>query len=140
MTMTLLQVHFFAICFWLGLLAAETVMELHLRSGRNPGPIASIHRWIDLLFEGPAVVLVLVTGGLLLAQNWPAPPLLWVKVACGLIAIAANLYCIPLVVSRARATDESVARTLTRRISHTGWAIPFALAAFVIGIAFLRAN
>ena len=57
----------------------------------------------------------------------------------GLIAIAANLYCIPLVVGRARTTDEERSRTLTRRISHTGWAIPFALAAFVIGIVFLRA-
>jgi len=138
--MTLLQVHFFAVCFWLGLLAAETVMELHLRSGGSAGPIASIHRWIDLLFEGPAVLLVLVTGGLLLAQNWPAPPLLWVKISFGLIAIAANLYCVPLVLGRARTKDEAAARTLTRRISHTGWAIPFAVAAFVIGIAFLRAG
>lgn len=138
--MTLIQVHFFAVCFWLGLLAAETVMELHLRSGRSAGPIASIHRWIDLLFEGPAVLLVLVTGGLLLAQNWPAPPLLWVKISFGLIAIAANLYCVPLVLGRARTKDEAAARTLTRRISHTGWAIPFAVAAFVIGIAFLRAG
>ena len=71
--MTLLQVHFFAVCFWLGLLAAETVMELHLRSGRNPGPIASIHRWIDLLFEGPAVVLVLVTVPFLPSHIFSAP-------------------------------------------------------------------
>ena len=129
--MTLLQIHFLAAGFWLGLLAAETVLELHPRASQPP--LAIVHKWIDLLFEGPAVLLVLVTGALLLARNWPAPPLLLAKAAVGLVPILANLYCFPLVLRRAQTTDAQRALMLTRRIKLTGAAIPFAIAAFAIG-------
>jgi hypothetical protein len=137
---TLLQLHFLSVCLWAGLLAAETVMELHPRSVQAAGPIATIHKWIDLLFEGPIVLLVLITGGLLLASHWPAPPLLLAKVGLALVPIAANLYCIPLVLGRANTTDEDRARRLSRRIKMTGATIPFGIAAFIIGIAYLHPN
>ena len=127
--MTLLQGHFLAAGFWLGLLAAETVLELHPRASQPP--IAVVHLWIDLLFEGP---VVLVTGALLLARSWPAPPLVLIKAAVGLVPILANLYCFPLVQGRARTTDPQRALALTRRIKLTGAAIPFAIAAFAIGL------
>jgi hypothetical protein len=137
-TMTLLQVHFLAVSFWFGLLAAETVLELSPRAA--PRTVAAVHKWIDLVFEGPVVLLVIVTGTLLLARHWPAPPLLLVKAAFGLVPVLANLYCFSLVLDRARTTDEQRALALTRRIRLTGAGIPFAIAAFVIGIAYLRPN
>jgi hypothetical protein len=130
--MTLLQLHFLAVGFWMGLLAAETVLEFHPRASQPP--FAIVHKWIDLLFEGPVVLLVLVSGALLLARNWPAPPLLLIKAAAGLVAILANLYCFPLVLARARTTDAQRALVLTRRIKLTGAGFPFAIAAFAIGL------
>ena len=79
-----------------------------------------------------------LTGGLLLARHWPAPPLLLLKAAFGVVPIAANLYCFSLVIDRAKTTDEHRALALTRRIRLTGIGIPFAIAAFVIGIAYLH--
>jgi hypothetical protein len=134
--MTLLQVHFLAVGFWLGLLAAESVLELHPRASQST--VATVHKWIDLLFEGPVVLVVLVTGGLLLARSWPAPPILLLKVALGLVPILTNLYCISLVLGRARTSDAQRALVLTNRIRLTGAAIPFAIAAFVIGVAYLH--
>ncbi len=63
-----------------------------------------------------------------------APPLLLVKAAVGLVPILANLYCFPLVLGRARTTDAQRALVLTRQIKLTGAAIPFAIAAFAIGL------
>lgn len=137
--MTLVQLHLIAVSFWLGLLAAEVVLEL---SGRGPDArrtVANVHRWIDIYFEIPIVTLVLVTGSLLFARVWPGTPLLWVKVGAALIAIVANLVCFPLVQARFRATDDNRARVLTQQIGLTGWAIPFAIVAFAIGLALTRA-
>ncbi|MCC6195779.1 MAG: hypothetical protein IT518_15060 [Burkholderiales bacterium] len=130
--MTLLQVHFLAAGFWLGLLAVETVLELHPRASEST--IAVVHKWVDLLFEGPAVLLVLTTGALLLGGNWPAPPLLLLKAGIGLVPILANFYCFPLVLARARTTDAQRAVVLSRRIKLTGAAIPFVFAAFALGL------
>jgi hypothetical protein len=135
--MTLLQVHFLAVGIWLGLLTAETVLELH--PGASRSTIAIVHKWIDLLCEVPIVLLVLATGALLLARAWPAPPLLLVKAAVGLVAILANLYCFPLVLQRARTTDAQRTLVLTRQIKLTGAAIPFALAALALGL-YLRSR
>jgi len=135
--MTLLTCHLIAVSFWLGLLAAETVMELWARTPEARRTVAGIHRWIDTCFEGPIAIAVLVSGGLLLARAWLPSTLLWIKVAAGLVTVAANLICIPIVFARARATDDARVATLTRYVAMTGWGIPFGLAAFVIGLFYL---
>jgi hypothetical protein len=52
--------------------------------------------------------------------------------------VLVNFYCFPLVFRRAGTTDEARAQALSRRIKLTGAGIPLAIAAFVIGVAFLR--
>ena len=132
--MILLQVHIVAASAWLGVVAGESVMEHYGRDAASLRLIAQMHRWIDILFEGPLVAIVLVTGGLLLARAWPAPPLLLIKVGAGLIAVIANSICIPLVHARAHSNDDARVRALTRGIKITGLAIPFGLAALAIGL------
>lgn len=135
--MTLVQLHAATVCAWFGVVAAETVMELAARDAAARRFIAVAHSWIDRLFEGPLVLLALVSGGVLLARGWPVSALMQVKIACGLVAVIANLICIPLVQARAAATDDARVRKLTTRIIITGSAIPFGIAAMVIGFAYL---
>lgn len=132
--MTLLQIHFFAVSAWVGLLAGESVMELHAHGPAAQHLIARIHKWIDIFFEGPLVVAVLATGSILLYRVWPAPSLLLVKVGAAMIGIVANVICIPWVQARAQTENEEALRTLTRKIAGTGLAIPFVLLALVIGL------
>ena len=131
----LLQIHLIAVSFWCGLVAAEVVAERCAKGADARRTVANVHRWIDNLFEIPIVIVVLASGGLLLAQVWPGTPLLWVKVGAALIAIVANLICMPLVQARVHASDDGRARALTRQIGITGLAIPFMLIAFAIGLA-----
>jgi hypothetical protein len=138
--MILQQVHAAAACAWLGVVAAESVLELQARDAAARRLVAVVHAWIDLLFEGPLVVLVLVTGVWLLARAWPAPPLLLFKAGAGLIAVIANLICIPLVRMRAKATDDARVIALSQQVQLTGLAIPFGLLALIIGIGFLPAH
>jgi hypothetical protein len=130
----LAKIHAAAACAWLGVVAAEAVLELLGRDQPSRRFVAKAHLWIDYLFEGPLVVVVLVTGGILLARAWPAPPLLLVKACAGLIAVIANGICMPLVWMRVRAKDDAQVQRLFGRIRLTGLAIPFGLAALVLGI------
>lgn len=137
--MTLLKFHLIAVSFWFGLLAAETVLELWGKAATGLRTVAVVHRWIDLLFEMPIALAVLISGGLLLAQLEAYSSLLLLKVAFGLITVFANLLCFPLVHARWKARDYARIEQLTRQIAWTGWGIPLGLGAFVIGLFFLRA-
>jgi hypothetical protein len=130
----LLQIHLMAVSFWCGLVAAEVVAERCAKGAEARRTVANVHRWIDNFFEIPIVIVVLVTGGLLLAQVWPGTPLLWVKIGAASIAIVANIVCVPLVQARVHASNDDRVRTLTRQIGVTGVAIPFLLIALVIGL------
>lgn len=133
--MSLLLVHVVATSAWLGLIAGESVMELHARSPEARRLVARIHRWIDICFEGPLIATVLVTGGTLLYRLWPnVSPLLLVKAAAGLVAIGANAICIQWVFARVRAPSDQSALSYTRKIAATGYAIPFAAAALGLGL------
>jgi hypothetical protein len=133
----LTQLHLVTVSFWLGIVAAETVLEFCGRDAASRRTVAVVHRWIDVLFEVPVVIIVIVTGGLLLGRAWPASPLLLVKVGAGIIAVIANLLCIPLVHARWKETDDVRMRALTRQVKMTGLAIPFAIVALVIGLGVL---
>ncbi len=130
----LAQIHGAAAGAWMGVVACELVLESFGRDASSRRLVARAHAWIDLLFEGPLVAFVLVTGAVLLARDWPASPLLLLKVAAGLIAVIANLICIPYVRARARATDDAEVRRLFRPIQITGLAIPFGLLALGLGL------
>ena len=135
--MTLATVHLIIVSFWLGLLAAETVLELCIRDAASTRTVALVHRWIDLVFEAPTAIAVLVTGGLLLARIWPAPSLVLIHAAAGALPALVNLLCVGYVVARSRTADEAEARALTRKVKLTGYAIPLILVAMAIGLGFL---
>ncbi|HQR25237.1 MAG TPA: hypothetical protein PK163_10655 [Steroidobacteraceae bacterium] len=136
--MTLATVHLIIVSFWLGLLAAETALELNARDASSTRTVARVHRWIDLCFEGPTAIAVLVTGGWLMARAWPAPPLVVLHGAAGVVPALVNLLCVGYVLARARTDDESEARALTRKVKLTGYAIPFIFIAMAIGLVFLH--
>lgn len=135
--MTLLQLHAAAVCTWMGVIAAESVLELCKNDLNTRRLIATVHGWIDILIEGPLVVLVLVTGSMLLTRVWPASPLLLIKIGAGMIGVIVNLICIVLVRMRAKSTDDARMQALTHQIRLTGLAIPFGLVALVIGFGYL---
>ena len=134
--MTLLQLHLVAVSFWLGAIATETVLEFSVREPSARRTVALAHRRIDQWVEIPIVIAVFVTGALLLARVWPGSPLLWLKVGAALLALMAQVICIPMVSARARDVDGVRERELTQRIKRTLWGAPFAFAAIAIGLGF----
>ena len=131
----LLTLHIVVASAWLGLVAAEAVMELAARDRTTREFVARAHEAIDLYFEGPLVILTLLTGCLLLYRIWPdASALLVIKIAAALVAVVSNLLCIRWVVCRARAATDTEYLKWAQKISSTRYAIPFAVAALAIGI------
>ncbi len=92
---------------WLGCVLTEALFERALLGqGRDQERIlVRLHRRVDLLIEIPAFTLVLLTGGMLLMQAGILTPLLQVKVAFGVLAVAVNIYCVWLVLRRAAAVE-----------------------------------
>ncbi len=99
----LLPLHLTFVGLWLGCVLTEALFERALMGhGRDKELILSaLHRRVDLFIEIPAFVLVLATGGLLLAGA-PTSALLHAKVGVALLAVAANVYCVYLVFKRHR--------------------------------------
>jgi hypothetical protein len=52
----LLQLHLVAVSFWLGVVAAEMVLEFSVRDAESRRTVAVVHGWIDLLVEIPVVI------------------------------------------------------------------------------------
>lgn len=135
--MTLGQFHGALVCAWLGVVAAETVIERQARDVASTKLVATMHRWIDMVIEVPIAVLVGMTGIVLLARAWPAPPLLIAKAAAGMVPVLINIYCFIPVLERARTTDAGEARALTRRIFlSAAWGLPFGIFALVVGFKY----
>lgn len=99
----LLPLHLTFVGLWLGCVLTEALFERALLGhGRDKELILSaLHRRVDLFIEIPAFVLVLATGGLLLAGAQPSGRL-HAKLGLALLAVAANVYCVYLVFKRHR--------------------------------------
>jgi hypothetical protein len=133
--MTILQFHIVAASAWMGLIAAEVVIELLAHDKTTRRFVAEAHKRIDLFFEGPLVAIVLLTGSVLLYRLWPsATPLLLFKVVIGLIAVVSNAFCIHWVLGRARAKDDGEFYKYGKKVSWTGYTIPFGLLALALGL------
>lgn len=107
MTSLLLPLHIAAAGLWLGCVLTEALFERALL-GEGPShelTLARLHRRVDQVVEIPAFVAVLVTGGWMFAHA-PASALLAVKVGLGLLAVAANVWCVGLVFRRATAAEQ----------------------------------
>jgi hypothetical protein len=102
----LLPLHLACVGIWLGCVLTEALFERALLGqGRAQELIlVTLHKRVDLVVEIPAFVAVLLTGSLMLAAA-PASALLSAKIGLGLLAIAANIYCVWLVFRRAQAAE-----------------------------------
>lgn len=106
MRLLFLSLHLVSAGLWLGCVLTEVLFERALL-GHGPSHrliLAQLHRRVDLWVELPAFLLLLVTGTLMLPT---AAPTLWLsaKIGVGALAIAANAYCVWLVLRRAAAAQ-----------------------------------
>ena len=133
--MTILQIHIVAASAWMGLIAAEVVMELLAKDSTTRRFVAEAHKRIDLFFEGPLVAIVLFSGCALLYPLWSSvTPLLAIKVSLGLIAVVSNFVCIHWVLGRARAKNDDEFYKYAKKVAWTGYTIPFGLLALALGL------
>lgn len=102
----LLLAHLVFVGLWLGCVLTEALFErAFLGQGRAQElTLALLHKRVDLFVEIPAFLAVLVTGTLMFSRAAPSG-LLHAKVGFGLLAIAANLWCVVLVFRRAAAAS-----------------------------------
>jgi hypothetical protein len=126
--------HLFALATWLGVVLAETVLELLVRARADfAAPLRTLHYWIDLFVEAP-LLLAIVATGTALAWGRPIDAALAAKMACGLATVCANAFCVLVVVRRKRAEpDSSEARRLDRHVLASGLGAPFAVTALILG-------
>jgi uncharacterized membrane protein len=106
MKSTLLLLHFVSVGIWLGCVLTEALFERALLDEGQAQKLilVALHKRVDLIVEIPAFVAVLVTGASMLSAT-SSSPLLTTKIAVGLLAIAANVYCVRLVFRRAAAAN-----------------------------------
>jgi len=97
----LLPLHLVFVGLWIGCVSTEALFERALL-GKGPAVellLARLHRRVDLAVEIPAIFIVLVTGGLMVGQAQDSSALRAVA-GFGLLAMAANAYCVWLVFQR----------------------------------------
>lgn len=129
--------HFGFLCAWAGVLLVELIIEGLGADDASRAQAARLHFWIDALAEVPIILVVLVTGGLLLAEVWPPTWLHVVKVIAALTAIATNLYCAVIVVVRYRHRgDVAATRRWGRHVKLSLVGVPFGAVAAYIGLVY----
>ncbi|MDR1967844.1 MAG: hypothetical protein LBQ32_04000 [Burkholderiaceae bacterium] len=98
-----MPLHLTFVGVWLGCVLTEALFERALLGqGRDKELLlCGLHKRVDLWIEIPAFVLVVITGGWMLARAQPGV-LLHTKLAFALLAVAANVYCVHLVFKRDR--------------------------------------
>lgn len=134
----LLQLHLFAVAFWLGVVAVEYLLERTRAQSRAQGfTVAGLHRQIDLYFEIPAFSLVLISG-LLLIEPARFDGIYALKVIAGGIAVVGNMLClIPVLKRYSAAGNDDLAAVIkhSRLIDIISLlAIPAGLLAFACGV------
>lgn len=123
-------VHLVVLALWGGVVATEAVIEIAPFRRKDLHEAAvRLHYWIDLLVELPLVIAVVVTGTTLLVMTDEITRLHVIKVCFGGAAVAVNLFCIGMVLWRARRLDEGDQPALWR-------ASRIVLSCFAIGLAF----
>lgn len=134
----LLQLHLFALAFWLGVVAVEYLLEQSRAQSRSQGfMVARLHRRIDMFFEMPAFTVVLVTG-VLLIEPTRFDGIYALKIVAGSIAVLGNVLClVPVLKRRAAAEADDLAAVISQskmidRISLL--AIPAGLLALACGV------
>ena len=123
--------HLIALGSWAGVVLTELVFEAGGISGKlDRGAVAWLHWQVDRFVEIPLLVAVLASGTLLWRRAGWSPELAW-KVAFGVLAVTANLFCV-FVVRRRVSQPESAALTHSV-IGSAVVGIPLGLVALVLG-------
>jgi len=121
--------HLVMLALWGGVVATEAVIEISpFRHRELHTATIRMHYWIDLFVELPLVIAVAATGGTLLYLTESITRLHIVKVSFAGAAVAVNLFCIAVVLRRARRIDSAEETALWR-------ASRVVLACFVVGLA-----
>ncbi len=140
----LLATHLVFAGIWLGCVLTEALFERALlgKGHEQELILVELHKRVDLMIEVPAFVVVLATGSVMLASV-PATGMLYLKVGAGLIAIAANIYCVWLVFRRAAAAKSGY-REQFAALDHqqhrygaivlAGIVLPLALGLYLLGL------
>ncbi|MBP7080600.1 MAG: hypothetical protein KBA96_05775 [Rhodocyclaceae bacterium] len=99
---TLLGAHFLFAGIWLGCVLTEALFERALLAGdrRSHLRLAALHMRVDKYIELPAIFIVLFTGTALWFHGHSSGTAATIMVFAGLVAIAANLFCVALVLRR----------------------------------------
>lgn len=122
-------IHLMMLSLWGGVVATEAVIEvLPFRQPDLHPATVRLHYWIDLLVELPLVIAVIVTGSTLLYLVDDITGLHLLKVGFAGAAVTVNLYCIVVVVRRARRfgmVDGAIGWRASRTV----------LACFAVGLA-----
>jgi hypothetical protein len=97
----LLPLHLIFVGLWIGCVLTEALFERALlgKSREQELLLAALHKRVDVYVEIPAFLAVVITGGLML-PGAPQSPALIAKIAFGLLAVVANVYCVWLVFRR----------------------------------------
>lgn len=87
---------------WLGCILTEALFERALLLEGHDGrlTLAHLHVRVDKIIEIPAICGVFFTGLIMFLQGSHSSPAFHTMLGAGLIAIAANLYCVMLVFQR----------------------------------------
>ncbi len=140
MSSALLPIHLSFVGLWLGCVLTEALFERALlgKGTEQVLTLVALHKRVDLIVEIPAFVTVLITGALMYSSETTSG-LIHTKIAFGLLAIAANVYCVWLVFQRAVAAEEGNWKEFDR-LDHKqhkyGAVVLFAIiAALVIGVS-----
>ncbi len=97
---TLLTLHVLALGVWIGVVAAEFVIEFDgMKDDASHIKASKLHYATDIWIEIPSFMVVLVTGLLMLDADRLSGLFLY-KVIFGLLAVAANIVCVYAVFKR----------------------------------------
>ena len=131
--------HLIVLGMWLGVVVTEVLFEFSASDAESLRAAARFHYTVDAYGELPILVGVLVTGTALVVHAWPMTPLLIVKIAFSLVAVAANLICTLWVFQRRDVRDADVLLRFRRRIwSLAAVGAAFATPALYLGLVYFR--
>jgi hypothetical protein len=122
------MLHFMLLSLWGGVVITEAVIELYPYKEKTlHDPAVIFHFYIDIFVEGPLLLGVLLTGGIL-AWSIKLTALHYIKITAGLTALTMNFICIALVIKRKLLKDRGVDKNVLWRYSR------YIITAAVIGI------
>ena len=136
----ILTLHIMAIGIWVGCILTEGVMEASREKDlQHHKSISSMHTKIDLFVEGPALIVLFVTGLIMFTQG-DQPNIIRVKAIIGMVAIALNCVCFYLIAKRDRlfaaGDDEQAIKMAKVQDAVGGLMILCIIAALTIGLVY----